>query len=215
MHRIALGLIVLPLLLNAQTQDDSREKKDFFENHIRPVLAQSCFTCHTNSQMGGLRLDSRADILKGGASGPALVPGDPEKSLLINMVRDYKMPKSGRLQDQQIADLVKWVKDGAYWPDPVGVNARPYTITSKQREFWSFQPLQHAQPPAVKNTSWPQNDIDRFILARLEKEGIQPAPIADRRTLLRRVTYDLTGLPPTEQEVKLLRRTNPPRRMRP
>ncbi len=202
MHRIALGLLALPLLLAGQTQDDSREKKDFFENRIRPVLAQSCFTCHTNSQMGGLRLDSRVDILKGGASGPALVPGDPDKSLLINMVRDSKMPKAGRLQDQQITDLVKWVKDGAYWPDPVAPNARPYTITAKQREFWSFQPLKNPQPPQVKNAAWPQNDVDRFILARLEKEGIQPAAVADRRTLLRRVTYDLTGLPPTEDEVK-------------
>ena len=109
----------MPLLLAGQTQDQSREKKDFFENRIRPLLAQSCFACHTNSQMGGLRLDSRADILKGGASGPALVPGDPDKSLLVNSIREGKMPKSGHLQDQQIADLVKWVKDGAYWPDPL------------------------------------------------------------------------------------------------
>ncbi len=202
MQRIALGLFILPLLLNAQAQDQSREKKDFFENRIRPMLAQSCFACHTNSQMGGLRLDSRADILKGGVSGPALVPGGPEKSLLINLVREAKMPKSGHLQDQQIADLEKWIKDGAYWPDPVAPNARPYTITAKQREFWSFQPLQHPQVPTVKNTAWALNDVDRFILARLEKEGIQPAPVADRRTLLRRVTYDLTGLPPTEADVK-------------
>ena len=202
MQRIALGLLLLPLLLAGQTQDDSREKKDFFENRIRPMLAQSCFACHTNSQMAGLRLDSRADILKGGVSGPALVPGDPDKSLIVSLVREGKMPKSGHLQDQQIADLVKWIKDGAYWPDPLPANARPYTITAKQRELWSIQPLKHAQPPAVKNTTWPLNDVDRFILARLEKEGLQPAPVADRRTLLRRVTYDLTGLPPTEGEVK-------------
>jgi len=201
MQRIALGLLLLPLLLAGQTQDDSREKKDFFENRIRPMLAQSCFACHTNSQMAGLRLDSRADILKGGVSGPALVPGDPDKSLIVNQVREGKMPKSGHLQDQQIADLVKWIKDGAYWPDPLPANARPYTITAKQRELWSIQPLKHPQPPAVKNTAWPVNDVDRFILARLEKEGLQPAPVADRRTLLRRVTYDLTGLPPTEEEV--------------
>src|SRR5260221_2460758 len=201
MPGIGLGLLALPFVLDGQTQDDSREKKDFFEIRIRPVLAQSCFTCHTNSQMGGLRLDSRVDILKGGASGPALGPGDPDKSLLINMVRDNKMPKSGHLQDQQTADLVKWVKDGAYWPDPVAPNARPYTIAAKQREFWSFQPLRHPEPPAVKNATWPLNEVDRFILARLEKEGIQPAAVADRRTLLRRVTYDLTGLPPTADEV--------------
>jgi hypothetical protein len=202
MHRIASGLLLLPLVLAAQTQDDSREKKDFFENRIRPMLAQSCFVCHTNSQMAGLRLDSRADILKGGVSGPALVPGDPDKSLLLNVVREGKMPKSGHLQEQQIADLAKWIKDGAYWPDPLPANARPYTITAKQRELWSIQPLRHPAPPAVKNTTWPLNDVDRFVLARLEKEGLQPSPAADRRTLLRRVTYDLTGLPPTEEEVK-------------
>jgi hypothetical protein len=202
MQRIALGLLLLPLVLAGQTQDDSREKKDFFENRIRPMLAQSCFACHTNSQMAGLRLDSRADILKGGVSGPALVPGEPDKSLIVNLVREGKMPKSGHLQDQQIADLVKWIKDGAYWPDPLPANAKPYTITAKQRELWSIQPLKHPQPPAVKDTAWPLNDVDRFILARLEKEGLQPAPVTDRRTLLRRVTYDLTGLPPTEEEVK-------------
>ncbi len=202
MQRIALGLLLLPLVLAGQTQDDSREKKDFFENRIRPMLAQSCFACHTNSQMAGLRLDSRADILKGGTSGPALVPGDPDKSLIVNLVREGKMPKSGHLQDQQITDLVKWIKDGAYWPDPLPANARPYTITAKQRELWSIQPLKHPLPPAVKNTTWPLNDVDRFVLARLEKEGLQPAPVADRRTLLRRVTYDLTGLPPTEEEVQ-------------
>lgn len=202
MNRIALGVLLLPLMLAGQTQDDSREKKDFFENRIRPMLAQSCFACHTNSQMAGLRLDSRADILKGGVSGPALVPGDPDKSLIVSLVREGKMPKSGHLQDQQIADLMKWIKDGAYWPDPLPANARPYTITAKQRELWSIQPLKRPQPPAVKNPAWPVNDVDRFILARLEKEGLQPSPVADRRTLLRRVTYDLTGLPPSEEEVK-------------
>lgn len=201
MHRVAFGVVAFSLLLRGQTEDQSREKRDFFERRIRPMLAQSCFACHTNSQMGGLRLDSRAEILKGGASGPALVPGEPDKSLMIMAIRDGKMPKSGHLQDQQIADLVKWVKDGAYWPEPL-VTLRAYTITAKQREFWSFQPLQQPAPPAVKNAAWPLNGIYRFILARLEKEGIQPAPLADRRTLLRRVTYDLTGLPPTEEEVK-------------
>jgi hypothetical protein len=202
MQRITLGLLLLPLVLAGQTQDDSRDKKDFFENRIRPMLAQSCFACHTNSQMAGLRLDSRADILKGGVSGPALVPGEPDKSLIVSLVREGKMPKSGHLQDQQIADLMKWIKDGAYWPDPLPANAKPYTISAKQRELWSIQPLKHPQPPVVKNTAWPSNDVDRFVLARLEKEGLQPAPLADRRTLLRRVTYDLTGLPPTEDDVK-------------
>ena len=125
MHRVVLSVVILPLLLNGQTQDQGREKKEFFERRIRPLLAQSCFACHTNSQQGGLRLDSLADILKGGVSGPALVPGDPDKSLLMGVIRDGKMPKSGHLQDQQVTDLVKWIKDGAIWPNPLPPGARP------------------------------------------------------------------------------------------
>ena len=203
MRRISLALLLLPLLLAGQTPDDSREKKDFFENRIRPHAGAELLRLSYQLSNGRACASIRVrDILKGGVSGPALVPGDPDKSLIVTLVREGKMPKSGHLQDQQIADLVKWIKDGAYWPDPLPANARPYAITAKQRELWSIQPLHHPQPPAVKNTTWPVNDVDRFVLARLEKEGLQPSPVADRRILLRRVTYDLTGLPPTEEEVK-------------
>lgn len=177
--------------------------RDAFETHIRPVLAQQCFACHTNSKSGGLRLDSMADMLAGGKSGPAVVPGDPDKSLLIAALRHsatLKMPKGGtRLPDEQIANFVTWVKDGAYWP----VDKSPVkTYTSAQRQLWSIQPLRASPAPAVKDGAWPINDIDRFVLARLEKEGLKPAPVADRRTLLRRVTHDLTGLMPAYDEVK-------------
>jgi hypothetical protein len=188
------------MFLAAQTESLTPEKTEFFEKHVRPVLAQNCFACHTNSRMAGLRLDSREDILKGGKSGPAIVPGEPDKSLLVTMIREAKMPKDGHLQPNQIEDLVTWVKDGAYWPP--AVTAKPYTITDAQRQLWSIQPLKKVQPPTVKNAAWPVTDIDRFILARLEKDGIEPAAVAGRRVLLRRVSYDLTGLPPTEEEVK-------------
>ena len=178
-------------------------QKDFFEARIRPVLAQQCFVCHTNSKSGGLRLDSRDDILKGGKSGPAVVPGEPEKSLLITAIRhsgELKMPKgAAKLTDAQISDFTTWVKDGAFWPVEKTAAKK---FTDEQRHLWSIQPLAKPEVPKVKDTAWPLNDVDRFVLARLEKEGLKPAPMADRRTLLRRVTYDLTGLPPTYEEVK-------------
>src|SRR6267154_4370644 len=111
MKRMSLGFFLLPLLLMAQTEDRTAEKTEFFEKHVRPVLAQNCFACHTNSRMAGLRLDSREDILKGGKSGPAVVPGDPDKSLLVAAIREARMPKDGHLQPSQIEDLVTWVKD--------------------------------------------------------------------------------------------------------
>jgi mono/diheme cytochrome c family protein len=205
---LALTVFVLPVALFGQAT--ATEQTEFFETRIRPVLAAQCFSCHTNSKMGGLRLETREGMLKGGKSGPAVIPGDPEKSLLIIAVRhagaDLKMPKGAtKLTDAEIADLTKWVKDGAYWPvegKAARADGKGYIITAAQRRFWSIQPLRNPPPPALKDASWPANDIDRFVLARLEKDNLKPAPIADRRTLLRRVTYDLTGLPPSYEEVK-------------
>src|SRR6266850_7340890 len=178
-------------------------EKEFFESRIRPLLAQQCFVCHTNSKMGGLRLDSRDDILKGGKSGPAIVPGDTEKSLLLAAVRhsgELKMPKgAARLTDAQIQDLTSWIKDGAFWPVE---NATTRKFTEEQTHLWSIQALHAPDLPKVKDAAWPINDLDRFVLARLEKECLKPAPTTDRRTLLRRVTYGLTGLAPTYEEVK-------------
>jgi hypothetical protein len=178
-------------------------QRDFFESRIRPVLAQQCFICHTNSKSGGLRLDSREEMLKGGKSGPAIVPGDAEKSLMIAAIRhsgELKMPKgAAKLTDGQIIDMTTWVKDGAFWPVE---NTAAKKFTDEQMHLWSIQTLAKPEVPKVKDTAWPLNDVDRFVLAKLEKEGLKPAPTADRRTLLRRVTYDLTGLPPTYDELK-------------
>lgn len=190
------------------------EQQEFFETKVRPVLATACYSCHTAAKLAGLSLDSRDALLAGGKSGPAIVPGDPDKSLLIQAIRqtgELKMPKSGSLPPDQIADLERWVRDGAYWPaaaspppaSTASTASSPggYVISPEQRAFWAFQPLKKTAPPAVTDQAWPLNDIDRFVLARLEKEGLSPAPMADRRTLLRRVTYDLTGLMPTQEEV--------------
>jgi cytochrome c553 len=205
MKLFLLGFPCLTLTLLAQAPAATQEQKDFFENRIRPVLAQNCFACHTNSQMGGLRLDSLDGLLKGGKSGPAVVPGAPEKSMLVTAIRqttEIKMPKNGHLSDAQINDLTAWVKDGAVWPTEKATQAGGYIIRPDQKNFWSFQPLAKPEPPKTKDAAWPANNIDKFVLAKLEKEGLKPVALADRRTLLRRVTYTLTGLMPTYDEVK-------------
>ena len=171
-----------------------------------------CFRCHTDDEEGGLRLDSRENMLKGGEKGPAIVPGDPEASLLIKAVRHApgapKMPrKAQQLTDQQIDALVQWIRIGAPWPAgsapaQTSVKVPDKVITAEQRAFWSFQPLKKPMVPAVSHGSWPKSDIDRFVLARLEKDGLTPVRAADKRTLIRRATLDLTGLPPTYAEIE-------------
>jgi hypothetical protein len=181
---------------------------EFFENKVRPVLAKHCFSCHTQTKLGGLALSSREDVLKGGKSGPAVKPGDPDNSLLVQAVKQtherLKMPPTGKLSDPEIEDLTAWVRDGAIWPEYKTTVKKPeagYTITAQQRAWWSFQPIRKPAPPAVANKNQVHNAIDQFVVAQLQKQSMEPAPAADRRTLLRRAYYDLTGLPPTPEEV--------------
>jgi len=180
----------------------AQEPGEFFESRVRPVLSKNCFACHTNSKLGGLELDSRDHLLKGGKSGPAIVPGQPESSLLIQAVRHsherLKMPPQGKLSDEEISNLAAWVKMGAVWPQnpPVTATAE-YTIRPEQRAFWAFQPVRKPAVPEGKTAS----AIDRFILAKLQSQGLKSVRPADRRALIRRVTFDLTGLPPTPEEV--------------
>lgn len=179
---------------------------DFFETRVRPVFANNCSGCHISSAAGGLKLDSLSSLLKGGNSGPAIVPGDPDKSLLIQAVRqtgDLKMPMGGHLKADDIRVLEDWVKMGAPWPDSKAAPAIATgpAVTDKDRNFWSFQPLHKVTVPAVGDKKWPKNNIDRFVLANLEKKGLAPVEAADRRTWIRRATYDLTGLPPTPEEI--------------
>jgi cytochrome c553 len=188
-QRIAI-LVSLSVVLPAQ--DDPG---DFFEKRVRPVLAAKCYDCHTGKKLGGLAVDSRAALIAGGKSGPAIAPGNPEGSLLIRAVthadEKLKMPMGGaKLSDPQIADLSSWIKAGAPWPAETA---------AVRKGFWSFPPLQ--KPPLPRETAWAKTPIDRFILAKLEQQGLQPAPPADKRTLIRRATFDLIGLPPKPEEV--------------
>src|ERR1700722_4127782 len=142
---------------------------DFFENKVRPVLAENCYDCHTSAEMGGLRVDSRERLLQGGKSGPAVMPGDPDKSLLIQAIRqtgDLKMPKGGKLKPSDVQALTDWVKMGAPWPETKAVvSTSPVKlITTEQRAFWSFQPLKDPPIPSVKEKSWAKTNIDHFVL---------------------------------------------------
>jgi hypothetical protein len=208
------GLAVFSLLCLVQAApaaEPSAEQTEFFEKKVRPVLAESCFKCHSDKVKvrGGLRLDSRAAILKGGDNGPAIVPGSPEKSRLIEAV-SYKnseltMPPKGKLPGPVLADLSAWVKMGAPWPNDGGdtgtAKTSSFDLAGRKRAHWCWQPVRPQTAPAVKDAAWPRGPVDRFILAKLEEKGLHPAAPADRRTLLRRVTFDLTGLPPTPEEI--------------
>jgi hypothetical protein len=179
------------------------ESAEFFEKHVRPVLSASCFPCHgAEKQRSGLRLDFREALLKGGDNGPAVKPGDPEQSRLIRLIRregEIKMPPKEKLAPEDIEALTAWIKMGAPWPDSTGGTSG--RLADDRRLHWSFQPVKKPALPAVRNASWIQSPVDAFILAQLEAKGFKPARPPDRRTLLRRVTFDLTGLPPTPEEV--------------
>jgi hypothetical protein len=183
---------------------------EFFEQKVRPVLVDTCYKCHSASAdkvKGGLLLDTRDGLLKGGDSGAAIAPGDPEKSLLIKAVRytdeNLQMPpKNKKLSAEQISALEQWVKMGA--PDP-RTNASVFAATwsvDQAKKHWAFQPVRSPEPPKVKETKWIGSPIDNFVLAKLKAKGLTPSSRADKRTLIRRATYDLTGLPPTAEEVE-------------
>lgn len=183
---------------------------EFFEKKIRPVLVEHCFKCHGNgNRKGQLQLDSRASMLKGGEIGTVVIPGQPDKSLLIKAIRytddQLKMPPKGKLPDANIADFIQWVKSGAPWPEDAVVKGGPAgkepVALNARRRPWSLEPLQKHLLPTCANKSWARSPIDTFILAKLEGAGLRPSPPADKRSLIRRVTYDLTGLPPTVEEI--------------
>jgi cytochrome c553 len=210
---LMLALGGLPSKMNA-ADNAAPAGNDFFESQIRPLLVARCYKCHgDNKPKSGLRLTSRSAILHGGDAGPAAIPGKPDESLLIRAVRqegELKMPPNEKLPQSQIDQLIRWVKFGLPWPDTSPDKSSPasrqghYQITDEQRRFWSFQPLMYKKETnslsPVKDAAWARSPIDRFILAALEAHGLRPAQPADKRTLLRRATFDLTGLPPTPAE---------------
>ena len=185
-----------------------RQRLDFFEAKIRPILVKHCYECHAADSKkirGGLLVDSRQGLLEGGESGPAVVPGDLEESLLISALKhnDFEMPPKGKLPVAVIADFEKWIEGGAIDPRRVTNQVTtPQSIDIEAgRKHWAYQPLQALAIPEVKDKSWPSGDIDRFILARLEAEGLQPGVDAERIVLVRRLSFDLIGLPPTPEQI--------------
>jgi len=200
----ALFLLILIFTLTgvASAQTATTGGVTFYEREIRPLLTNRCYACHSEQSkppQGGLRLDNRTAWMRGGASGPAVQPNDPDHSLLLQAVRytgKLRMPPGGKLPDAEIAVLTAWIKKGAPGPKETGT-PKPEANAS----HWAFQPLRKAALPKVRNEAWCRTPIDRFVLAQLEKAGMQPSRPADKRTLLRRVTYDLIGLPPTPQEM--------------
>ena len=192
------------------------EDTAFFEKNIRPVLVEKCYKCHSvesEKVKGGLVLDTREGIRKGGDTGPAVVPGDVASSLLMEALRysnkDMQMPpekQGGKLSDDMIANFERWVRMGA--PDPREKKAQSAVAsisswdTENAKKHWAFKAPQRQSPPAVKDTSWPKSDLDRFVLAQLETKSIMPVADASPRTLVRRIYFDLIGLPPSPEDVE-------------
>jgi Protein of unknown function (DUF1549)/Protein of unknown function (DUF1553)/Planctomycete cytochrome C len=213
--RCCLIIIVVASALNVPAPcaaDAGLASIDRFEKKVRPLLAARCWQCHgPEKRKGGLRLDSAEAISAGGDSGPAVSPGKPGESRLIEAIAytgELKMPPKGKLSDAEIAELTEWVRAGAAWPDagtprPTSTKASAggSLFTPEQKAFWAFQPPRDPVAPGVNATRWPTSPVDRFILAELEKKGLTPAVPTDKRTLIRRATFDLTGLPPTVDEI--------------
>jgi len=206
----ALHAADMSTLTSAVAQKISPSDLQFFETKVRPILVNNCYKCHSREAdkiKGGLMLDTREAWLHGGNTGPAIVPGNPEKSLLISAVgykdEDLQMPPKGeKLSDAQIADLTEWVRRGA--PDPRTLVAKGSSSTygGVGRAHWAFQPVKKPAIPAVSNADWVRTPVDAFVLAKLDANGMAPNAPADKSTLIRRVTFDLTGLPPTEKEIE-------------
>lgn len=202
-------LLAVPVLLFGT--EPAPDRVEFFEKKVRPVLVNRCYGCHSaeTKPAGGLRVDDRHGLLRGGASGPAVVPGNPADSILIQRIRHTdptrRMPKEGGpVTDAELADLTAWIQAGVAWPKEVIPSSigRPRPSYEKLKAtHWAWQPLTDPVPPPVRNTAWPSSNLDRFIAAKLEQSNLAPVGDASRLTLIRRVTFDLTGLPPTPPEI--------------
>ena len=203
------GIVVTCIASEApESPQISAEQAKFFESKVRPLLVENCFKCHgEEAQKGSLRLDSRGGMLLGGESGPAIVPGEPEKSLLMEAVRheSFEMPPSKKLRDEEIRILESWIRAGAPWPGDdgkVATRANRKEFTDEDRAWWSYQPLKQPEIPKIDDGGWGRNEIDAFILEQHLKHQLTPAPEASRETLIRRLYFDLLGIPPTPDEVR-------------
>ena len=215
-------LISLVLTLCVPTLSLRADDNEFFETKVRPVLVEHCYRCHSaqaKKLRGGLRLDSREGMLAGGDSGPALVPGQPDKSRLVEAVAyknvELQMPPRGKLPDAAIADLTTWVKIGAPWPKQASsaqasIAKSAFDLNERKRTHWAWQPIRPQTPPRVRDENWPRDPLDRFILAKLDDKQLSPAKPAEKRTLLRRLYFDVVGLPPSPEEIEVfLQDTSP------
>ena len=212
MMRGISGMVLATAALGVTAETFAPADLEFFEKRVRPVLATACFDCHSHQSeklKGGLFLDSREGVLQGGDSGSAAVIGDPDASRIIRAIEyddvDLQMPPKSRLQSEEIEALKQWVAKGLPWPDEAGPKAAEerdrFDLADRRANHWAWQPVQAGPPPAVRDRDWGRNPIDAFILKGLEDRGLAPAPEADRRSLIRRLSYQLTGLPPTPEAV--------------
>ncbi len=208
-HLVLLVPLLAPIASAAEPKPDSAAV-EHFEKTVRPLLVEHCGGCHINKAKGGLKLDSRANLLKGGDTGPAVVPGDAAKSLLVKSLHydgELKMPSNGKLKPHEIEAITKWVADGAVWPTAdSGVSVvKPGgpLFTPEQKQFWAFQPVKRPDIPGT-------NAIDFLVQQRLDKAGLKLSSPADKRTLLRRVSFDLIGLPPTPEDLAVFEKDTTP-----
>jgi cytochrome c553 len=207
-------LLLLTAAHLARAEGPTPEQVEFFEKQVRPLLLTKCFECHSDqNEESELRVDSLAELLAGGTRGPAIVPGKPAESLLVRAIghgETLQMPPKKKLAAAEIADLTRWIKDGAAWPGEsakpmavTGGSAKEMVFTEAQKSHWAFQQVKEHVVPDIRDSSWCQSPIDRYLLARLEQANLKPAAPADKRVLLRRATFDLTGLPPTLEELRI------------
>ena len=187
--RIPTLTLLVALLLGAAVRADEPVNAEFFEKKVRPILTGHCVSCHgPQKQKGGLRLDSKAGFTAGAQNGALVKSGDPDKSLLIRVIRydgDIKMPQKGKLPDADIATLTTWVKGGAPWPDDIGGAVGPgsrFDLHARAKAHWSFQPVERPAVPDIRSSKSPiRNEIDRFLLAKLHPLGLEFAPPAGKR----------------------------------
>ena len=216
-YLLPLGVTYVALLCFGRAEAAPPPSGDeFFEKEVRPILVERCLSCHDDTKKGGLKLTSLANVQKGGDTGPAAVAGKPDDSAMILAIRHTdtrRMPPKQKLPDREIEILTRWVAMGMPWPDhgtKVITRDTKFQITDEQRKFWAFQPVKVVAPPELKDQTWSRSALDRYVLASLEAKGLRPAQPADKRTLLRRATFDLTGLPPTPEEVEAFLKDDSP-----
>ncbi|QDU81237.1 Planctomycete cytochrome C [Polystyrenella longa] len=198
---LALILLIGSVASSAEISEAEREQHKFFETNIRPLLAKHCYECHSaNEQKGNLRLDHPSFLKSGGDSGEVIVAGKPDESLLLEAVRyeSFEMPPEQPISDKEIALLETWIKQGAYWPEEAPPSATAGEITEEDKNWWAYQPI---QKPDVPNADTFENAIDAFVAQKYSEQKLTAAPQADKATLIRRLYFDVVGLPPTPEEV--------------